>query len=211
MHFEQIGVGGNELPPRWQDVFVSDLLPRVKAQARFHFRHMSPNNKEEAEAESVAVALTFFVRLIEHGRNAGVLVRQIARVAVLRVKSGRLVGSGQRSCDVLSWLARKRRGFRVTSIDDGDADCVWRETVVEDRQSTPAEIAAARIDIGEWLNAMTTRRRQIAEMLAAGYRTDEVAGRFGVSAGRISQLRRDFEASWNNLHGETNERHRSVA
>lgn len=186
------------LPPAWQQDFLAHLLPRVKTHARFGFRSLPRCEREEAEADAVAVAMVFFVRLAERGRNPSAFAVRIARIAVLRVKSGRIVGSGERSRDVLSRQARQRRGFQVESLDAGTSaeHEGWQSVLVEDRKSTPAEIAASRIDFSAWLDGMSHRRRQIAESLAAGYRTEEVAEQFRVSPGRVSQLRREFENSW---------------
>jgi hypothetical protein len=38
--------------------------------------------------------------------------------------------------------------------------------------------------------------KEIAKDLACGFTTSEVAVKYGVTAGRISQLRRTLEASW---------------
>lgn len=190
-------VVNEKLSSAWQDDFLTHLLPRVKTHARFRFRNLPMYEREEAEAEAVAVALVFFVRLVERGKNPSVFALRIARVAVLRVTSGRLVGSRERSRDVLSRLARQRRGFVVESLSGSQqVEGEWREMVVEDRTSTPADIAASRLDFAAWLGQMKRRRRQIAETLAAGYRTEEVAQQFRLSPGRVSQIRREFEASW---------------
>ena len=55
------------------------------------------------------------------------------------------------------------------------------------------------------LSQFPDRDRQIAEALAAGSRTGEVAEEFEVSAGRISQMRREFKESWEAFHGEEEE------
>jgi hypothetical protein len=96
---------------------------------------------------------------------------------------------------VFSRQARRRHGFAVQSLDADPVDG-WKQIVAEDRRSTPADIATARLDIADWLGRMTNQRRKIAESLAAGYRTEEVAEMFNLSQGRISQLRREFEESW---------------
>ena len=199
MTTQPVPVADNRLSPVWQAEFLAHLLPRVKTHARFRFRNLPRFEREEAEAESVAVALLFFARLVERGKNPSSFAVQIARIAVLRVKSGRLVGCEERSRDVLSRLARQRRQFKVESLDDCGVrhDGEWQAIIVEDRKCTPADVAACRIDFSEWLNRMPHRRRQIAELLAAGYRTEEVAEQFRLSRGRISQLRREFETSWN--------------
>ena len=78
---------------------------------------------------------------------------------------------------------------------DQQARC-WREVLVEDRHAGPAEVAAMRIDFGQWLGTLSVRNREIAETLGAGHTTAKVAERFGISASRVSQLRREFAESW---------------
>jgi hypothetical protein len=189
----------NEKPSStWQDEFVARLLPQVKTHARCRFRDLPPFEREEAEADAVAVAMVFFVRLVKRGRNPCPFALRIARIAIMRVKSGRVVGSRDRSRDVMSRLARQQRGIQIESLDarEQSTSGEWQQIVVEDRRTGPAEIAASRIDFSAWLARMTSRRRELAEMLAAGHTTSEAAERFSLSLARISQLRREFEASW---------------
>ena len=62
---------------------------------------------------------------------------------------------------------------------------------------------AARIDFGQWLHGLPARRRHLAELLAMGERTREAARQFGISPGRVSQIRRELEASWERFQGQT--------
>ena len=78
--------------PTWQDDFLDHLLPKVKTHARFRFRDLPRCEREEAEADTVAVALVFFVRLLARGKNPSAFAVRIAKIAVLRVKEGRIVG-----------------------------------------------------------------------------------------------------------------------
>ena len=52
---------------------------------------------------------------------------------------------------------------------------------------------------------MSKRKRRIAKALGNGERTKEVAKRFGVSAGRISQVRRELMAAWDAFVSEDRE------
>jgi hypothetical protein len=45
--------------------------------------------------------------------------------------------------------------------------------------------------------------RRIAKTLANGERTGDVARKFGLSDGRISQIRKELAASWQSFLGET--------
>ena len=188
----------------WHELFLVHVLPVVEELSSFRFRNLPQVEQEESTAEAVAGALVSFVRLTQRGRKPQEFASRLARFAVLRVLSGRLSSCPDRNRDVLSRLGKQRRGISVQSLD---SDKIltrngWQEILVEDRRSTPAEVATSRLDIRAWLDGMTARRRQIAEALAAGFRTDEVAELFHLSHGRISQLRREFESSWQKFQAE---------
>ena len=68
--------------------------------------------------------------------------------------------------------------------------------MVEDKRASVADQVAAKMDVGAWFATLTQRMKQIAKDLAFGCSTSEVARKYGVTAGRISQLRRTLEESW---------------
>ncbi len=72
--------------------------------------------------------------------------------------------------------------------------------LVEDRTATPADLAASRIDFAAFMDGLSQRTRGIAEHLAMGDTTNRVAELFGVTAGRISQLRRELKMAWDTMH-----------
>ncbi|MGD0461593.1 MAG: helix-turn-helix domain-containing protein [Tepidisphaeraceae bacterium] len=51
----------------------------------------------------------------------------------------------------------------------------------------------------------TGRDRKIVYALTSGERTKAVAERFGLSEGRVSQLRRKFEQLWRTFQGDAEE------
>ena len=105
--------------------------------------------------------------------------------------------------DVASGACQRQRGVKLERLDrrhpDGEG---WREIVVEDKTAGPAEIAATRIDFGDWLGLLSSRKREIAETLATGESTGKTARRFGLSDARVSQLRRELMDSWQAFVGE---------
>lgn len=189
----------------WQDEFMNTIVPAIRIVAGVRFRSLSPGDREEALAEAIASGMISFQRLVERGLDPCRFAGRVAQIAVLRVLTGRLVGSPDNSKDVLSRLARTRRGFKVMALDQGvnESGEPWSDLISEDGKATPADVAAARIDIGEWFGRMPHRRRQIAESLAAGYRTEEVAEQFKLSRARVSQLRREFENSWHEFQRDS--------
>ena len=116
--------------------------------------------------------------------------------------SGRTVAGSVNVNDVTSRWCQRRRGTRGESLDRQKENGEWRELVIQDRRATPAEIAIIRIDFQTWLSSLPGRQREIAEVLATGEGTKQVAHRFGLTAGRVSQLRRKLQRSWCLLHGE---------
>jgi hypothetical protein len=207
-----VTVVNDKLSSSWHDAFMTNLLPKVETVARIRFRGLPACEKEEAQAEAVAIAIVLFVRLLRRGKNPAAFAGRLAQVAVLRVLAGRLVSTPDSSFDVLSRYAQRRRGFTVGRLTDSThVESDWEKILVENGKSTPADIAVARIDFSEWLAGMTSQRRAIAQTLAAGYRTVEVAEMFRLSSGRISQLRREFESSWLDFQQQADERPTAVA
>ena len=126
----------------------------------------------------------------------------LAKYAVAQVRVGRLVGGHLNCLDLLSKYAQHKKGFSVQRLDHFDeAENAWKEVVVEDRRATPADVAACRLDFSAWLRRLSPRTRKIALTLAAGHRTSDVAQRFKVSAGRVSQLRKWLKARWEAFQG----------
>ena len=72
----------------------------------------------------------------------------------------------------------------------------WIEAMVEDKRAPVPDQVAAKMDVGAWFATLTKRMKEIAKDLAFGCSTSEVAKKHGVTAGRISQLRRSLEESW---------------
>jgi len=62
--------------------------------------------------------------------------------------------------------------------------------------------AAFRVDFPAWLARLSRRDLRIAERLAAGRSTSEVARQVGLSAARISQKRHELHASWQAFQGD---------
>ena len=72
----------------------------------------------------------------------------------------------------------------------------WIDAMVEDKRAAVADQVAAKMDVCAWFATLTKRMKEIAKDLAFGCSTSEVAAKHGVTAGRISQLRRVLEESW---------------
>jgi len=192
----------SKLSVRQQQRFVQ-MLPVIEQVAHRAFRHRDPDTREELTAEAVAAALVMFAALAGQGRESIAYATPLARYGVARVRDGRRTGSSRNVNDVASATCRQQRGVTIERLDhrsrDGEG---WREIVVEDKNAGPAEVAATRIDFGDWLGRLPARKREIAETLALGESTGKTARKFEVSAARVSQLRRELMDSWQAFVGD---------
>ena len=180
----------------WQAAFEA-LLPTIRRQAGIAFRAESPEAREELIEETVANCLIAYARLFALGKQDRAYPSALARFAIAQVRSGRRAGGRLRIGDVLSPYAQRSKRFHVERLDSFDEqEGQWQEALVEDRRAGPAEVATSRIDFAAWLRLLSTRTRRIALTLAAGETTGGAARKFGVTPGRISQLRQCLKASW---------------
>lgn len=195
------------------------ILPRIENHAQFRFRHLRCHDRrEDAVAETIAVAWKWFLRLSEKGKDASEFVSTLADLAVRHVRSGRRLCGQEKAKDVLSSRAQRMKGFRVERLphstsrsreslygDPHGQDAVdsFEERLRDNTVTPPDEQAAFRIDYPTWLSQLGERNRAIAEDMTLDLPTKELASRHRVSPGRISQLRRELLADWLRFHGET--------
>ena len=186
-----------------QERYLS-ILPRIEGIAFVAFRDFPRDDREDAIAEVVAHAWRAFCGLVRRGKNPLEFPTVLAKYSVLSVRSGKLIGRRCNRRDVCSPFRKKRRD-EIVSVESPSrpGEPAWKEMLIETRQSTPADIAGARIDIAAWLQQLNRRNRRIAERLAAGNRPLDVARRFKVSPARISQIRVEFRRSWAAMHDES--------
>jgi hypothetical protein len=172
--------------PAWHEHFMA-MLPQIRRQASLAFRDLPSQTREDRIADVVTHAVVAFEALYEKGKIDLAYPSVLALHGIKRTKIGRKVGVKQNVKDVSSEYCQLARGVQVKRLDRYDAkDEVWETVLVEDKSAGPAEIAAARIDIGDWCASFSDRERHIAGALAVGGTTNEVARQFKVSPSRIS-------------------------
>lgn len=131
--------------------------------------------------QRIADCISSAWELAQSGRGNPV---SIAWYAVKRVRSGRHFRQSVRSIDHPAQRPGKpyRKPFDVADVARIGGN--------------PSAIAGFRIDFQRWLNGLPANYRAMAELLASGETTADAAKRFGVSAARISQVRRMLAESW---------------
>ncbi|MGO9109347.1 MAG: hypothetical protein ACLP9L_08950 [Thermoguttaceae bacterium] len=193
---------------RWHRQFLA-LLPAIIQHAKIAFRHVRGQDRQDKIQETVANALVAFRRLVQLKKTDLAYPSVLARYAVAQIKDGQMVGGKMNCRDVSSPYCQRVKGVVLERLDcyDADDEC-WQEVLVPDKTCTPAELAAARIDVNAWFKSLPRRDRKVAEFLAAGQTTSAAARKFKVSDGRISQLRRELANNWRDFisddHGPAN-------
>ncbi len=183
--------------PKNHDLKFLSLLPAIRRYIRYACRNVPCSLQEDAIAEAVAAAFVAYRRLVDRGLASRAFATPLARFAIGRVRDNRHVGGRRNKYNISCPFAARELGFRLTGIERYDANrrrWILRSIPVSDT-SIPDQVAF-RIDFAEWLSLLPRRNRRVAEALACGDTTSEVAHRFRVSAARISQLRRQFYESW---------------
>jgi hypothetical protein len=186
----------------WQAIFEA-MLPQIRAQARYAFRHMRSEAREEAIAGVVCAACVAYARLVTQGRGHVACPSALTRYAIRQYRDGRRTGCQLNVKDVSSEHCQLKKHLTLRRLDRWDRMTgQWEEVLLEDRHAGPAATAAARIDVQAWLEMLRPRDRRMAEALALGARTREVARRFHLSEGRVSQKRSELRRHWLQFQGE---------
>jgi len=194
------------------------LMTVVQRHASVVFRGLPPVEREDAIAEAVAAAFVAYRRLCDRGIDP---VREfpsmMATFAVRQVKDGRHVGTRMSSKDVLSGRAQRKHGFHVQSLpistrrphEDVHSAVsgqrvmdTFEERLHENHRTPVPEQAAFRIDFPPFMRSLSQRDQRLATFLSLGNSAKQAAGKFGVSQGRVTQLRQGWCREWHRLNDE---------
>ncbi len=181
--------------PQAQSQFTQ-MLPEIQSRASLTFRHLDPDAKEEAVAETLALSWKNHLQCSLRGKAVG--ASSLAHYAMLGVKSGRSL-NGQNSTDVLAPRTQILGRVAVESLDavpdhHTREDGWWdRSDILEDRRTIEQPFERVRIkhDYGAFLSepCVTEQEQRVFELLAEGWRTGEMAHELDVSAPRVCQIK----------------------
>jgi hypothetical protein len=199
-------------------LFLTVLRPRLRSHGAVFFRDIKdPDRKEEMLSEMVALGWLWFLRLAGRGTDATQFAAALARYAAKAVADGRRITGQEPAKDVLSPRARRRRGFQVEPLhtaprrphhslfslvrgqQERDA---YEERLTDNTITPPPDAAAFRIDFPRFLAELSDRDRDLALYLSLGHRATQAAARFGMSPGRVTQLRQQWCRQWRRAQGD---------
>jgi hypothetical protein len=185
-----IAINNERNEANWQSRFVA-MLPKIEQKLRLAFCRLDPDAREDAIEEGVVHSLLAYVRLDEQGRAEVGTPSSLAWYGSRQVKRGRPAGGRMNGKEPLS-----RYGQISNHIEVERPPSNWIDAMVDDKRAPIADQVAAKMDFGAWFATLNKRMKEIAKDLAFGCSTSEVARKHGVTAGRISQMRRVLEESW---------------
>lgn len=210
MNAISIQVGQRQLA-RLQDSFVA-ILHRIETHVRICFRNVRCRQRRaDCEAEAVALCWHWFCRLAQQGKDAQEFVSTLVTYAVRSVRSGRRLCGQLKTGDVLNEHAQREHGFRVESLPTSTRQSFEKvyctvggqrrinafEERLQDNMQTPIlDQVVFRCDFPEWLDSQSIRDRHLIRDMACDERTSDLAEKYKMSPGRISQLRREFHDDW---------------
>lgn len=108
---------GNGTVREWQSEFLL-MMPAIRRHAQTVFRHLCRQERDEALAEVVALAMIDYLELMEADGPEPCDAARLAQSASSGIQRGERAWGQESSSDVLSPLAQYRRGFRVERIKD---------------------------------------------------------------------------------------------
>jgi hypothetical protein len=192
----------NDGRTNWQAGFIA-LLPQIECLLQRIYRHLDAERRQESIQAATVYCLMSYIGIHARGRTDTVTASTLVWYASLQLRNGRTPGSKLNASEPLSPYAQRRRGFRVEQLHRYDQEeACWIDDIVEDKRASVLDVVAVRLDFRAWLRTLCKRTKRIARDLARGCTTAETARKYGVTAGRVSQLRRQLEESWFDFQAE---------
>ena len=184
----------NETQPKcesWQDEYLK-LYPEIQRKLRCIFSKLDGASREEAVGEATAHSLLSYRRLHRRGRAQFATAATLAYYSARQIKQGRpAVGRMNRN----EPLARYAQLIGNFGTEPGQ----WINDLIDSRRTPILDQVATKMDLSAWLTTLSSRLRKFVAEFAAGCTTSEVARKFGLIAGRVSQIRRELDSSWSDF------------
>ena len=136
--------------------------------------------------------------MAQKGKDATRFPTALATYAAKAVRCGRRVCGQLTPNDVHSERAQQMRGFSTSKLPDFStlSENPLAEAFIDNTRSPVPDQVQFRLDFPSWLRTRTERDRRVINDMAMGQRTSYLASKYGISPGRISQLRRECHDDW---------------
>jgi hypothetical protein len=194
------------------------ILPRIEQHGRIYLRHLYPDRRADAIQEMRALGWQWLLQMQSRGKDPAEFVTAFVTFLARAVNCGRRLTGMPKSKDVLNPRAQRRHCFTVEQLPAslrsshehlysspiGQELHDELEERLRDNTITPVlDQVQFRIDFPAWLRTLTPRERHMIRRMMRNERTVDLSKRFGVSPGRISQMRRELHDDWSTFCGGT--------
>jgi len=180
------------------EVLLAKMLPYFRKYAK-RFSQDKRLNRDDVMQDLTGIALEMYTSLVRRGKE--VFYSPLAIYAIKRFSTGRRF-TGLNSTDVHSEHTQMQGRSEVHQFSELDGKLDEMD-FMEDLTVCIADTAQFNVDYEAWLSKQEPRDRQIITDLSYGYTTGEVARKYGVSDGLISQYRKRYRNDWNGFIGGT--------
>jgi hypothetical protein len=180
------------------------MLPLIKMIAHKAFRDYDYDRREDAVQSVVVDAFQGFKSLVRRGLMHRAFATPLARYAIKHYRAGRPGGMPQNSEDVLSERCQLLGRADVKGIVSYRTGSHIRVEILiyDDRTPDPAMDAQCNIDYENWRKTLKDRDREMLDDFLAGELTSDMAGKYNLTDGSISQTRRKLVKSYRKFVGD---------
>lgn len=184
-----------------QELTFEEILPELRQRVSHYLRKIPVQFREDLELEAIGLALQLFRSLERRGQTSRATAGSLAHFARKMIFQGRALSHSRNVHDINSPYCWKEKGVRKQPMHRFDREHgIWQEVTYEDTRTPVAEQVAFRVDFPAWLSGLSQQKRQMVQALLEGLSTKEAAEQLKITAGRVSQLRRELFDGWNAYH-----------
>lgn len=164
----------------------------VKATIPKVARPIGSEDTEELIQDTLASAAEMIESMERQGKEP--IPNSIAYYSIQRTKSGRRSYGAQRTDVMSAGYAMDNDSLFSIDADVGDDEgCPMSlHDVIAADSEDPSEVVLRDMDWHEFMSGLDARKRRILAELMVGMGTNEIAKLFGISAARITQLKREI-------------------
>ena len=163
---------------------VTERWPELWNKARAHFHEYSPDAREEAADNAMYLTWHNLASMIEQDRCDDAMITTTFNYSLRATRSGRVMKAvhGSKFREIFSHHTCIHAGLAINAF-------------ISAKDDVP-DIVSFRIDTPAWLDSLPETQRQRAIDMSDGSDTKELAQRWGVSPGAVSQTRQTLAKSY---------------
>ena len=180
------------------------MLPLITMIAKRAFLDYNSDKRDDAIQSVIVAAFLSCKSLADRGLLHKAFATPLAWYAIRQYRDGRIGGVPMNSEDVMSERCQLlgRADVRGVVYYQTRANIRHEILIFDDRTPDPLLDAQCNIDYENWRNTLTEKDREMLDAFLAGDTTREVAIKFNMSDGRISQMRRILVKSYQSYVGD---------